>query len=97
MHINPTKPNNPKQPVIRGRASIAEVEITIKVLWKNQLNKLIEYLVSEGYSFEWNVVARDSIRLDEFYLNIRNVHWAHNATAICKILEECDYQDDCTE
>ena len=91
------KPVDPRKPVIRGRASICEVTLQIKVLWRNQLDELIRYLTDEGHSFEWEVKHGDSVRPDEFFLTINGVHWAYNVTAISKILEGCDYQDNLDE
>lgn len=89
-----SEPADKRKPVIRGRASICECSIQVKVLWRSQLDGLIPYLTSEGYSFHWEVVGGDSMRPEEFNLTIGPICWAHNATAILQRLETCDYQED---
>lgn len=87
------EPNDLDKPVIRGRASIVECELTIKVLWRNQLQKLITYLIENDYEFQWEKRSGDSITHDEYYLTVGRIHWAKNLTRICKELEKCDYQE----
>jgi hypothetical protein len=89
-----SEPADKRKPVIRGRASICECSIQVKVLWRSQLDELIPYLTSEGYSFHWEVINGDSVRPEEFTLTIGPICWAYNATAILQRLEACDYQED---
>lgn len=88
------EPENPKKPIIRNRASIIHTELGFTVLWRNQLNPLIDFLVANDYSFEWLIERGDSKIPDSFTLYIHDVPWSDNVIEIMKIAKECDYQQD---
>ena len=84
-----------RKPVIRGRASIIHASLTIKVLWKRQLERMIAFLIANDYAFSWNWVPKQSgyPGSDHYLLTIDEICWAENLTEISRILEKCDYQE----
>ena len=84
---------NRRKPVIKGRASIITTSITIKILWKRQLEHLIAYLIMDNYEFSWKPILGTSGMPDYYLLVIDEIIWAENLTHISKILEKCDYQE----
>jgi hypothetical protein len=81
-----------RKPVINGRASVVTSSITITVLWKKQLTKLIHWLIENDYSFGWSVT--DLFQQNtKYHLTIDEVIWANNLVEIAGILEKCDYQE----
>ena len=85
---------NRRKPVISGRASIIHASLTIKVLWKRQLERMIAFLIANDYAFSWSWVSKDSgyPGSEHYLLTIEEIIWAENLTEISKILEKCDYQ-----
>lgn len=84
---------NRRKPVIRGRASIIHTSLTVKVLWKRQLERMIAFLIDNDYAFEWKFVNEVSLKEVHYLLTINEICWAENLTKISKILEKCDYQE----
>jgi hypothetical protein len=82
-----------RKPVISGRASIIHASLTVKVLWKRQLERMIAYLISNDYSFKWEYIGGFSLKENHYLLSIDEICWAENLTEISRILEKCDYQE----
>lgn len=87
-------PENPKSPVIRGRASIIHSTIGFTVLWRDQLKPVIDFLISNDYEYEWIIQYGDSVIPDSYTLYIADVIWADNVIELMQIVKECDYQQD---
>ena len=86
---------NRRKPVIRGRASVITCSLTVKVLWKRQLERLIAYLIADevGIAFSWQPIQGKDGLPDHYLLTVDEIPWAENLTYISKILEKCDYQE----
>ena len=82
---------NPKKPVINGSASIIEACIQVKVLWREQLQPAITWLIERDFTFEWEVLRNGRT---EYVLTVNPMHWAHNVAEFSAILEQCDYNAD---
>lgn len=87
------KPFNRRKPVIGRRASVCNMSLSIKVLWKSQLDRLIVWLTKNDYEFSWTIERDDSIIQTTYVLTIIGIHWAKNLRHIQRVLERCDYQD----
>jgi hypothetical protein len=84
---------NPKWPVIRGHASIVTIpEMEIIVLWKNQLDKAIAYLIENDIQFQWEPGdwGPSLMEPQSYKLIVYNVVYANNLLEFAKVLKECD-------
>jgi hypothetical protein len=84
---------NPNKPVINNRASIITVkELTLKVLWKHQLDKALIYLINADVAFTWEPVL--GIEEEHYLLTIYAWPWAINLREFAEYLEKLDFQED---
>jgi hypothetical protein len=86
-----------KAPMARGKCSVIHTTVEVKVLWKHQLDRAIEWLTERELEFSWEIQKGDSTVHDVFTLVVHDIPWADNLTEFSKILEQCDYSAGCTE
>lgn len=80
------------QPTVRNRASVITTSLTIKVLEQHQLDAIFPYLVEHNHSFSFECDGvGDSLTPETYTLEIFDISWANNVTALFKKLEEYDF------
>ena len=81
------------KPVVNGRASICEWELSFRFLTKEQCNRfIIEYLKEEiPVNFAYEEIAGDGKTPTQFVVSIEASSWANNLSRVAEILESVDY------
>ena len=82
-------------PIVRGRASVCAWNLEFRFYDKSQCVKFIEkYMeldVTGSLNLKYEKILDDSLTIDEYWITIEDGCWAHNLTAIAKILEDVDF------
>lgn len=78
------------KPVVNGKASLCQWELTFSFLDKLQVNKFIELLLEDEIDFDFQY---DHEFCDNVHTHTVTVtgSWANNLTRISKMLEKVDY------
>lgn len=85
------------QPVVRGRASICNWNLEFRFLTREQCIKFINLYLNEfdyADNIQYKMICGDSLTANQYWVTIEESAWANNLTAVGKLLEKCDYQQE---